>query len=43
MPITFRGRRLVVGYLENSFILVEAATGKLLYRQPLSPRANLWI
>lgn len=35
-PITFRGRRCIVGYLQNTLILVEAATGKLLHRQTLS-------
>ncbi len=35
-PITFAGRRCVVGYLENALIIVELATGKLLQRQPLS-------
>ena len=36
LAITFEGRRCVVGYLQNTLILVELATGKLLYRQPLS-------
>lgn len=35
-PLTFRGRRCVVGYLQNAFVLVEMATGKELLRQPLS-------
>src|SRR5205085_9550401 len=29
LPITFQGRRCVVGYLQTAFILVESATGKL--------------
>src|SRR5262249_30264076 len=36
MPITFRGRRLVVGYLQNAMILADLATGKQVYRQALS-------
>ena len=36
LPITFQGRRCIVGYLQNSLILVDAATGKLLHRQGLS-------
>src|ERR1019366_7144181 len=36
MPITFRGRRLVIGYLQNGMILVELATGQLLRRESLS-------
>lgn len=35
-PFTFQGKRCVVGYLQNSFILVDAATGKVLYRQAFS-------
>src|SRR5205814_2189856 len=35
-PITFAGRRCVVGYLENALLIVELATVKLLQRQPLS-------
>ncbi len=36
LSITFEGRRLIVGYLENTLVLVDAATGKLLHRQRLS-------
>lgn len=36
MPITFQGRRCIVGYLQNSLLIVEAATGKILHRRPLS-------
>jgi outer membrane protein assembly factor BamB len=36
MAITFQGKRGVVGYLQNAFVLVELATGKLLHREPLS-------
>jgi outer membrane protein assembly factor BamB len=36
MPIVFQGRQCVVGYLQNSMIIVESATGKLLFRQSLS-------
>ncbi len=36
MPITFRGRRCVVGYLQNAVILVDLRSGELLHRQPLS-------
>lgn len=36
LPFTFQGRRCVVGYLQNSFVLVECATGKQLFRQRLS-------
>ncbi len=35
-PITFQGRRCVVGYLQNALLLVDAVDGKLLHRQPLS-------
>ena len=35
-PITFRGRRCVVGYLQNALVLIELATGKLLLRQASS-------
>ncbi len=35
-PITFAGKRCVVGYLQNAMIIVELATGKLLCRQALS-------
>jgi outer membrane protein assembly factor BamB len=35
-PITLSGRRCIVGYLQNSWILVEAETGKQLHRQSLS-------
>ena len=35
-PITLQGRRCVVCYLQNSLVLIELATGKLLLRQPFS-------
>jgi outer membrane protein assembly factor BamB len=35
-PITFRGRRLVVGFLRNSIAVHDLATGKRLWRQELS-------
>ena len=35
-PIRWHGRACVVGYLQNALAIVEAATGKLLYRQALS-------
>ncbi len=35
-PITFQGRRCIVGYLQNAVVIVAAADGKLLHRQPLS-------
>jgi hypothetical protein len=36
LPITFEGRRCVVGYLRNALVLVDLAGGKLLHRQGLS-------
>ena len=36
LPITVRERRCVVGYLQNSLVLIELATGKQLLRQPFS-------
>jgi hypothetical protein len=36
MPISFHGRRCVVGFLENALLVVEASTGKVLCRQMLS-------
>lgn len=36
LPIEFRGRRFVVGYLENSVVLVDAAQGAIVHRQRLS-------
>lgn len=36
LPITFQGRRCIVGYLQNALIIVELASGKLLHRWPLS-------
>ena len=36
LPITFRGRRCVVGLLQNTFVIVDLTTGKLLHRQSLS-------
>src|SRR5262249_5079349 len=35
-PITLKGRRCVVGYMQNSLLIVELATGKPLYQGPLS-------
>lgn len=35
-PIDFEGRRCVVGYLQNAFVLVDSATGKELHRHVLS-------
>ena len=40
LPITFQGRRCVVGYLENALVVVEAATGKMLGRQVFSSGYN---
>ena len=36
LPITFRGRRLVVAFLENSLAIFDLATGKLLYEDRMS-------
>ena len=36
LPVTFRGRRCVVGYLRNALILTDLSTGELLHRRPLS-------
>jgi outer membrane protein assembly factor BamB len=36
LPITFAGRRCVVGYLRNALILADMKTGQLLYRHTLS-------
>ena len=36
MPVTFQGRRCVVGYLQNALILTDLRTGELLHRQTLS-------
>lgn len=36
LPITFQGRRCVAAYLQNSLVVVELATGKLLHRQSFS-------
>jgi outer membrane protein assembly factor BamB len=36
VPITLRGRRLIVGYMQNTLLLAELATGKIVHRQPLS-------
>src|SRR5262245_3364458 len=36
LPIDFRGRRCIVGFLQNALVLVDAATGKLLHRQNIS-------
>lgn len=35
-PITFRGQRLVLGYLQNALVCHELLTGKLIWRHPLS-------
>ncbi len=36
LPITFADRRCVVGYLQNAWVIADAATGKQLFRQSLS-------
>jgi outer membrane protein assembly factor BamB len=36
LPITFQGRSLIVGYLQNALTLHELDTGRLLWRYPLS-------
>jgi hypothetical protein len=36
LPITFEGRRCIVGYLQNSLLIVEAASGRVLLRRELS-------
>jgi outer membrane protein assembly factor BamB len=36
MPITFGGRRLVVGYLENALVGFDRSTGEIVWREPLS-------
>ncbi len=36
IPITIHGRRCIVGYLQNSLVVIEAATGMLRHRQPSS-------
>jgi outer membrane protein assembly factor BamB len=35
-PITFRGRRLIVAYLQNSIAIHDAGTGAIVWRQRLS-------
>ena len=35
-PIMFNKRRCVVGYMQNSLLLVDMSNGKVLYRQALS-------
>lgn len=35
-PITFRGQRLVLGYLQNALVSHELLTGKRIWRRPLS-------
>jgi len=35
-PISFRGRPLVLGYLENALVCHDRMTGRLLWRHPLS-------
>lgn len=35
-PISFKGRRCIVGYLQNALVVVDAKTGALLHRQTLS-------
>jgi outer membrane protein assembly factor BamB len=36
LPFTLAGRRLVAGYLQNALLLVDPATGEVVYRRPLS-------
>jgi len=36
LPITFRGRRLLVAFLQNDVAVVDAATGRWLWQQPVS-------
>jgi outer membrane protein assembly factor BamB len=36
LPIVFQGRRCIIGYMQNAVLIVDAATGKLLHRRPLS-------
>ncbi len=36
LPISFQGRRYIVGYLQNALVLIDCATGKLRHRQMLS-------
>jgi len=36
LPVTFRGRRLVLGYLQNVLVCHDRTTGELLWRHPLS-------
>jgi hypothetical protein len=36
LPVTFRGRRLVLGYLENVLVCHDRTTGERLWRHPLS-------
>jgi hypothetical protein len=36
LPITYSGRRCVVGYLQNAVVVVELATGRRLYHHLLS-------
>ena len=36
MPVTFRGRRLVLGYLANALVCHDRLTGERLWRHPLS-------
>jgi outer membrane protein assembly factor BamB len=35
-PITYEGRRLVVGYLQNALVLHDAATGERVFRERIS-------
>jgi outer membrane protein assembly factor BamB len=39
-PITFRGRPLVLGYLQNALVCHDLATGKLIWRHALSSGYN---
>ncbi len=36
LPITYRGRRLVVGYLQNAVVCHDLATGELVWKRGLS-------
>jgi outer membrane protein assembly factor BamB len=36
LPITYQGRRLLVGYLQNSLVCHDLETGEVVWRRPLS-------
>lgn len=36
LPIRFRGRQLLIGYMQNALVCHEADTGELVWRRPLS-------